>query len=209
MPRAAPFEEHTERYDAWFEANEAAYESELAALRRLRPRVGAALEIGVGSGRFAAPLGVDVGIDPASDMLALARDRGIAPVRGVAENLPVAGGRFDTALLVTTICFVDDLDRTFEEARRVLAPDGALVVGYIDEATPIGEIYLEKQDANPFYREATFHSTEAVLAALDRTGFADVDVVQTIFRWPDEMDERDPVESGYGDGAFVGIRATP
>ncbi|SEP18916.1 hypothetical protein SAMN04487948_11980 [Halogranum amylolyticum] len=75
MPEAAPFERHTERYEGWFEEHEAAYQSELEALRRLIPTTGYGVEIGVGSARFAAPLGMQVGIDPAGKMLQYARDR--------------------------------------------------------------------------------------------------------------------------------------
>ena len=64
MPRVAPFETHHERYEAWFEKHEAAYISELLALRPFVPWQGRGIEIGVGSGRFAAPLGVQVGLDP-------------------------------------------------------------------------------------------------------------------------------------------------
>ena len=207
MPRSAPFERHTDRYEDWFEGHEAAYESELAAIRQLRPAPGFGLEIGVGTGRFAGPLGYGVGVDPALAMLDRARERGISPVRGVAEALPFADGTFDSALLVTTVCFVDDLDRTFREARRVLAEDGALLVGYIDRESPVGQVYLERQDENPFYREATFVSTAEVLASIEDAGYGDVEVVQTVFAWPDEMTGADPVEDGYGEGSFVALRA--
>ena len=52
------------RYEAWFTRNPAAYHSELLAVRALLPWQGLGLEIGAGTGRFAAPLGVTVGVDP-------------------------------------------------------------------------------------------------------------------------------------------------
>jgi SAM-dependent methyltransferase len=208
MPKAAPFEEHTERYEGWFEEHEAAYQSELEALRRLAPTTGYGIEIGVGSARFAAPLGMQVGIDPAGEMLEYARERGIEVVKGVAEFLPFKNGAFDTALIVTTICFVDDIPQTLTEAARVLRPDGALVIGYIDKNSPVGEIYQEKKDQNPFYREAVFVSTEELVDALETAGFTDFEFVQTIYDWPGEIEKPEPIESGYGDGSFVGIKAT-
>lgn len=207
MPKTAAFEEHTERYEAWFQEHEAAYESERSALRRLLPEGGYGLEIGVGSARFAAPLGMDVGIDPSIEMLGYARERGIDVVRGVAESLPFNDETFDAALIVTTICFVDDIGRTLAEAARVLEPDGALVMGYIDKDSPVGQRYQETKADNPFYREATFVSTEELIERLEAAGFADFEFVQTVFRWPGEIDEPEPVESGYGDGSFVGIQA--
>ncbi len=207
MPRTSPFERHTDRYEAWFAANEAAYRSELAALRELRQDSGHGLEVGVGTGRFAGPLGYGVGLDPAPSMLARARERGVSPVRGIAEALPFRDGGFDSVLLVTTICFVDDLVATFREARRVLDAEGALVVGYIDRESPVGQVYLDRQDENPFYRDATFVATAEVLDALSAAGFEKTDLVQTVFSRPDGLTDPDPVETGYGDGSFVGIRA--
>jgi SAM-dependent methyltransferase len=209
MPRSAPFEEHTDRYEHWFEEHDPAYRSELRALERLLPDPGYGVEIGVGSARFAAPLGIQVGVDPAIAMLRRARDRGVDVVRGVAEALPFADDAFDTALSVTTVCFVDDVDRMVAEARRVLHADGALVFGYIDKHSPVGEIYQEKKEENPFYREATFVSTEELLAALERGGFADFEFTQTVFQWPGDMTDPDPVRAGYGDGSFVGLKAKP
>jgi ubiquinone/menaquinone biosynthesis C-methylase UbiE len=207
MPQTEPFEKHTERYDRWFDAHETAYESELSALQRLVSNDTQSLEIGVGTGRFAEPLGVRYGLDPSESMLNHATERGIEGVQGVAEALPFADGVFDTALLVTTICFVDDIERTFREAHRVLRPEGRLVVGYIDRESPVGHQYQEHKDENPFYKDATFVSTDELVAELDVTGFDEYEFVQTIFQPPDELAAVDDVESGYGDGSFVGIAA--
>lgn len=103
MPRTAPFDTHFERYDAWFERNALAYQSELLSVRALLPLEGAGLEIGVGTARFAAPLGVRVGLDPSKPMLDVAAARGILAVQGAAEALPFRDGAFDYALAVTTI----------------------------------------------------------------------------------------------------------
>jgi phosphoglycolate phosphatase-like HAD superfamily hydrolase len=57
MAKSAPFETHSEPYDEWYERYQAAYLSELLAVRALLPWKGQGLEVGVGTGRFAAPLG--------------------------------------------------------------------------------------------------------------------------------------------------------
>lgn len=62
MPRTAPFESHHVRYDNWFVRHAAAYHSELLAVRAQLPWQGLGLSIGVGTGRFAASMGVQVGI---------------------------------------------------------------------------------------------------------------------------------------------------
>jgi SAM-dependent methyltransferase len=116
------FERHHERYEDWFSRHESAYLSELLALRAVMPWQGLGMEIGVGSGRFAAPLGVAVGVDPSGAMLGYAARRGIQVVRAVTEALPFLDAVFDYVLVVTTICFVGDPVQMLAEARRVLRP---------------------------------------------------------------------------------------
>jgi SAM-dependent methyltransferase len=146
MARSDPFEQHTGRYEAWFEHHDAAYVSELLALRSFVPMQGRGVEIGVGSARFAAPLGVQVGIDPSPAMLDVARARGIDVVEGTAEALPFADDSFDHALVVTTICFVDSPAKMLAQARRTLKPAGRLVIGFIDRESPLGQDYVARLD---------------------------------------------------------------
>jgi ubiquinone/menaquinone biosynthesis C-methylase UbiE len=141
MARIAPFESHTRRYESWFAQHEAAYLSELRVVRELLPDPGLGLEIGVGTGRFANPLGIAIGTDPSLRMLEHARRRGIAAVCAVAEALPFRHDVFDHALIVTTICFVDDARAMLSEACRVLKPEGALVLGFIDRTSRLGRHY--------------------------------------------------------------------
>lgn len=55
-----PFEKYTNDYDAWFEEHPFVYQSELKAVSSLWPSSGRGIEIGVGTGRFAAPLGIKI-----------------------------------------------------------------------------------------------------------------------------------------------------
>ena len=98
MPRTAPFDEHFEAYEQWFSRNPEVYRSELKAVAQFIPASGEGLEIGVGSGKFAAPLGIRFGVEPSEAMRRLAGSRGITVCGGVAEDLPFPAGRFDFAL---------------------------------------------------------------------------------------------------------------
>ncbi len=207
MPRTAPFETHHRRYDAWFVRHAAAYQSELLAVRALLPWGGLGLAIGVGTGRFAAPLGVQIGIDPAVEVLDYAANRDISTVQAIAEALPFADSSFDYALSVTTICFVDDATTMLSEAYRVLKPGGELVIGFIDRTSDLGQHYLAHQAENVFYREATFYSADEVEQVLLDTGFSGPVWVQTLSKSLDEICEIEPLRAGRGQGAFVVVSA--
>jgi SAM-dependent methyltransferase len=207
MPRTAPFEEHPLRYERWFERNRFAYESELGAVKKLLPEVGNGVEIGVGSGRFAAPLGVRLGIEPSLRMAELARKRGIEVLGGVAESLPLGDSRLDFALMVTTVCFLDDIAAALAEAYRVLRSGGCLLIGLIDKHSPLGRAYQEHKDESPFYRIATFYSTDEVVSRLEKAGFKGFDFTQTIFHNLGEITGIEPVKEGYGEGSFVVVKA--
>ena len=208
MPRIVAFEAHHQRYEAWFEKHEAAYISELLALRPFVPWEGRGIEIGVGSGRFAGPLGVQVGVDPSPAMLVYAAARGIEVVQGTAENLPFVAGSFDHAMVVTTICFVDSPAGMLAEACRVLKPGGRLVIGFIDRESALGQEYLAHQAENVFYRDATFYSSDEVAQLLLETGFSISAWGQTLAPSLSETREIESLRPGRGQCAFVVIAAT-
>lgn len=206
MPRIEPFEKYTSRYEDWFAKNRPIYESELKALRASMPQSARSLEIGVGSGRFAVPLGIRYGLDPSPKMLNIARRRGIRAVYGVAEKLPFRDSSFDLVLMVTTICFLDDIESAFREVYRILSPGGLFIIGFVDKNTPLGRAYQEKKMHNVFYQLATFYSVEEVVSLLKDLSFDDFHFTQTIVSDLKNIKDPEPVMQGYGKGAFVVIR---
>ncbi len=204
MPKIEPFEQYSEAYDQWFEKNPDAYQAELKLIRELlpdQPEV-EGLEVGVGSGKFAAPLGINVGVEPSAQMAARAEKLGIRVVLGVAEDLPFPDASFDYVLLVTTICFVDDIEQTFAQSFRVLKPGGCIIVGCVDRESELGRHYAANRDKSRFYKEATFYSTPQVISYLQEAGFALHSIRQTLIPGA----EKDAIRDGYGQGAFVGIK---
>ncbi len=206
MPNIEPFEEHSQRYEDWFEKHPFAYRAELEAVRKLLPDQGEGFEIGVGSGRFAEPLGIRFGIEPSKKMSEIARSRGITTVEGIAEQLPLRTSLFDFALMVTTICFLDDAQAATSEASRVLKPKGSLIIGFVDRESLVGRIYQKHKEENVFYRPARFFSVSEVIRLLEETGFTDFKFTQTIFRPLPEIHQPEPVKEGHGEGSFVVIR---
>jgi ubiquinone/menaquinone biosynthesis C-methylase UbiE len=118
------FEKYAQEYDKWFDENKDVYKSEIMILRGLIPREGVGLEVGVGTGRFATPLGIKMGVEPAKAMADMARKRGINVHEGRAEALPFDDDSFDFVLMMTTICFLENPLHALEEAKRVLKPEG-------------------------------------------------------------------------------------
>ncbi|MCC7359665.1 MAG: class I SAM-dependent methyltransferase [Anaerolineales bacterium] len=98
------------------------------------------LEVGVGTGRIAQPLarlGAAVaGVDLSAGMLAHLRaawPEGLAPLplaQGDVVALPVATGACDVVVAVHVLQLLANWRAALAEMRRVLAPAGALLLGY-------------------------------------------------------------------------------
>jgi SAM-dependent methyltransferase len=207
MAKIEPFEKYASEYEVWFDKYRFVYESELMAIKEQLPKKGEGIEIGVGSGRFAAPLGIRLGVDPSSKMRELARNRGILAFDGVAENLPFDDCRFHFVLMVMTICFLDDIQAAFKEAFRVLKPSGNLIIGFIDKDSPVGMLYRQRKNESEFYRVASFYSVDEVSSYLKETGFKRLKFTQTIFHRLSEIENLEPIKRGYGEGSFVVVKA--
>jgi ubiquinone/menaquinone biosynthesis C-methylase UbiE len=101
------------------------------------------LEVGPGTGYYALELADWIGpegklaiFDLQPEMLDHtargAADRGlenVEPRQGDAQDLPYPDASFDAAYLVTVLGEIPDQDAALRELRRVLKPDGRLVVG--------------------------------------------------------------------------------
>jgi len=202
-----PFERHYVEYENWFEQNRFAYQSELAAIKELIPIHKREVEIGIGSGRFAAPLGIEIGIDPSPKMREIAKSYGLEVYGAVAEALPFSDGCFDFALMVTTICFLDDVEAALKEAYRIIKPAGSLIIGFIDKDSLLGKLYQQRKKKSVFYSAATFYSVNEIVSQLEKVGFKDFNFVQTIYHNLAEISDIEPIKAGYGEGSFVVVRA--
>jgi SAM-dependent methyltransferase len=208
MPVVTVFEEHTPEYDQWFDAHKPVYQAELAALRKFVPPTGMGIEVGVGTGRFAVPLGIRFGIDPSRHMLEIARQRGLQVCQAVGERLPFRDGQFDLVLLVTVICFVDDVPALLRELNRVLKSGGQLVIGFINRNSELGGSYESRKEASMFYRDAHFYSVEDVVKWVEQAGFDSLQFCQTLFGPSSEhVPKIMEIREGYSDGAFVVLSA--
>lgn len=193
-------------YDKWFVEHANIYQSELLAVKQAIPKNKKGIEIGVGTGRFSKPFSIAVGLEPSPNMAKIAEEKGIAVVNGVAESLPFHYESFDFVLMVTTVCFLSDILKTFSEAYRILKDRGKIILGIIDKNSPLGKEYEKMKMNNKFYSDAHFYSTEELTELLKNAGFTKFDYWQTLFDATNDAIE-DP-KHGYGQGSFVVIQAT-
>jgi len=96
---------------------------------------GQVLEIGTGTGRTLTELPADpaaVGVDISLGMLhqagSRARDAGAVLLAADAARLPLTDASMDTVISTLTLCAMPDPAATLTETRRVLRPDGRLIL---------------------------------------------------------------------------------
>ncbi|MDD4274771.1 MAG: class I SAM-dependent methyltransferase [Desulfobacter postgatei] len=205
MYKISPYQNYAKQYDQCFDENRQVYEAELRAVRSFIPERLCGLEIGAGTGRFAAPLGIQIGIEPVESMRKIARQRGVDVLGGRAECLPFKDSSFELVLMVTVICFVNDIYKTFTESYRVLSDGGTIVIGMIDSGSPLGQTYLKHKQNSLFYKQATFYSVDQILEIMRETGFTDFSFRQTIFNDISGITDSEIVSTGYGKGLFAVI----
>jgi len=204
LKKVEVFEKYSSEYESWFEENKFVYLSEVEALKMAVPSVGKGLEVGVGSGRFAKPLGILFGVEPSDRMAQIARDRGINVYKGLAEDLPFQDEEFDFVLLAVTICFVNDSEKSLSEAKRVLKNGSRLIVAIVDKESELGRLYLERQSNSVFYKNARFFSSEEVVELFNKIGIQFVESFQVLFdRDIKNLNYIQKPEPGFGIGAFV------
>jgi ubiquinone/menaquinone biosynthesis C-methylase UbiE len=180
IPSRIVFNEHAGDYDTWFDDHNSVYQAQLRILRGVVPDFRHGLEVGVGSGRFAAPLGIHSGIDTSAMLALMAKHRGVEITLGEAEHLPYRAGSFDFVLMMTVICFLEDIQRAFHEVYRVLEPGGTLVTGFIEAGGEIFQKYRHQPIKGQFLQFATFRTIDEVYGFFKDAGFADVSVLQTV-----------------------------
>ena len=195
------FAEEAEYYDQWYERHYDLFLAEVGVIEKLMPEHQQGIEIGIGTGRFSAHLGIGYGIDPVPEMLQIAAKRGIKVQQGYAECLPYADESFDYALMTTTICFLDDIDKAFSETSRILRQDGIFTVAFIDKNSYLGRKYRQ-QKRSRFYTDANFYTTDEIIDRLEYSGFETTAIYQTLF---DRKCDPFEIIPGNGAGAFVGI----
>ena len=200
MSYFSPFDLLAEEYDSWFDKEgKLIFETEILALRKvlhLLPKPW--LEIGVGSGRFAQALGIEVGIDPSLELLKMAEKRGIKVYQVKGEEQFFKERSFGIVFLIVTLCFVESPIAVLKEANRILKPEGKVVLGLVLRDSPWGRLYMKKkEEGHRFYKYANFYSLEEIERFLSGSGFKIEEIVSTLFQEPDSIKEVEAPKEGF------------
>jgi len=197
------FDANWKAYDQWYEEHQAIFQSEISALKRVTPTSGLGLELGVGTGRVASALSVRYGLDLSLNMLKQARKRSIQVIQGLREALPFKNESFHFALIVVTICFVDNPLEVIKEAFRTLKKKGILILGIIDRESRWGRFYEAKASQSKYYKAAYFFSGKEILNFIQRTSGEYRESYQTLYQSPPDIQKTEDPRKGYGKGGFV------
>jgi len=210
MKQIALFNENVKEYEDWYQKYHEVFLSEVRAIKeqlnKLPENING-IEIGVGTGKFAEQLGIKEGVEPSTEMAALAIKRGIEIINGTAENIPFKALSFDFVLFVT-ICHLDTIKAALKEAHRVLKQNGSIIIGFIDKDQQIAKDYQENRKKSTFFKHATFYSVAQIQSFLKETGFKNLEYNQTLFGEIDEITDIQTTKEGFGEGSFVVVKAT-
>lgn len=77
----------------------------------------------------------------------------------------------DAVLLVTIICLLDGPAAAFFEIHRILAPQGALVVGFIGREGPVARKCPHSKERHRFLPRTRFYASAEVRRPFGCTGF--------------------------------------
>jgi len=210
MTHTEIFDRHVEEYEKWYEDYPEIYQSEIAAIREQLlklPENIRGIEVGLGTGRFALPLGIKEGVEPSSAMAEKAINRGIEVIEGLAERLPYGDLQFDFVLFVT-ICHLASLKNALAEAHRVLKHEGSVLIGFLDKDRSVAQQYIEKRHRSTFFSKANFYTVDRIQTLLKEAEFKNLEFNQTLFGDLDEIEEIQIPKPGFGEGSFLVVKAT-
>jgi len=195
------FDKYYKDYDNWYDENKELYQLEIEVIKRVLPVFNKGIEIGVGTGRFAKELNIEFGLEPSEKMASIARERGIKVSIGKAEDIPFEDNSFDLVLLTTTICFLEDIQKSFKEIYRILKNGGTLVNAFVNKDSHLGQKYLKKDSV--YYKNAKLYSLNEALNILESFKFKVLRVYETMFEDNMFKIEKGPINLG----GFVVIKS--
>ncbi len=118
------------------------------------------VDIGSGTGALCRALnakGANVtGIEPSAEAVAIARDEGSGPryLEGTTEELNLPARSFDLVIFCTSLHHISDMNGTLQESRRMLKPQGRVIIVEPEADDPLYPVVCWIDDERAVYLEA-------------------------------------------------------
>ncbi|MEB3851446.1 MAG: class I SAM-dependent methyltransferase [Desulfurococcales archaeon] len=211
LASAPLFDRLARRYEGWHLRHRVTAENEERLVREaMRGAPRPCLEVGVGTGFFAAAAGCEAGVDPSLGMLSMAAGRVPLRVQGRGEALPFASGSLGSVLVSVTLCFADDPQMLLAEASRALRPGGRLVACIVPRDTPWGRLYRSRgRLGHPLYRAARFYTLREVRSMAEAAGLKAASALATLTYppWGRPRPEKPrPPRGGEGFACLIAVK---
>ncbi len=167
-----PFETKSDEYDHWYDTHASLYEKELEFIRPfVRDEEGRILEIGCGSGRFASPLALSIGVEPSGPLSQMAYQRGVPVIQAIGEYLPFQDNVMIQIFLITVIGFLASPTDVLKEIRRTLHSSGSVIIVDIDRESELGQKYQRTIKSSTFLSHARLYSPQEICSLLQEHGY--------------------------------------
>lgn len=226
------FDQYASLYDAWFLENTNVLMSELRLVAKTLEGSERILSVGCGSGLFEKLLkdeyGIEVkdGIEPSSEMAAIAEKRGMNVAVTNAENADFGKEKYDTILFNGCPSYIDDLESVLSNAYKALPEGGRVILIDVPKESSYGILYNLAMTLgswehpllegcfprNPYpielVKTARWRTTASKVRMLEEAGFRDMEYAQTLTTHPlvSNQEAEEPQE-GCGKGDYVAVTA--
>lgn len=224
------YDQYAQEYDAWFLKNENVLYSEVKLVAKVLKDSKNVLSIGCGSGLFEMILkkdfGIEIknGVEPSEKMAEIARKRGMDVIIGSAEDDIFGCEKYDTLLYNGCPSYINDLQKSFDNAYKAIKTDGKVVVIDITKEGAYATLYnlaktlgtwdhpllKEVHPENPypieFVKVANWRTTKEKVKILKNSGFSNFEYYQTLTTHPCYSNDttEEPIE-GFNKGNYIAI----
>lgn len=178
------FDKFSKDYDAWYKTTMGSFvdkeeSNALLSLLTKKPKA-KVLDIGCGTGNFTYKLHkLDyqvTGIDISKEMLHIAEQKNTTyniPFHLMnGESLAFDDHTFDAIISVTAFEFMPYPQAIYEEMKRVVKPDGQIIIGTIQQGGSWEQLYTSDICKGTAYESATFKTLEDIVN-LDKNHFVE------------------------------------
>ncbi|MBS7630266.1 methyltransferase domain-containing protein [Candidatus Bathyarchaeota archaeon] len=208
------FERSASSYDDWYgkPVGVYAFKSELNGLRSLLPISGIGLDIGAGTGIFAEHLStverIIICLDPSSNMIEKAANRGLVVILATAENIPLRSGILDFAYMVTVLEFVPNSQDVLNSINPVLKEDASLVSVFINRESAWGSLYSKRaENEESIFHFSRLYTLAEVCRFLHESGYDIEKIVGTLTSPPDKPSDEIDLTSDTSKAGVILLKA--